>query len=519
MVKVAPMSQAKVERSITVNTDMSWHVHIAGKLVPIATNKVLRDFPCRISEVKCLQRIMECVERAHICPGNPQPEFVEIVNKQGGSSAGSKVAFVDSEVEVVDVDGCMYGRTVRRNDCELLCTPNSTHPKRCKMCSEYRSQLRVAKYRNQLKDSGARTAHDSHCNIRYLSGDESVERLQSVQKQKIAFRDKVRRLEKEKKARKLIESEGVRLSREDAADIQTIMEENSDKVDDAFAEESFQHILWEQQKKYNALKDKRQMRWHPLVIRFALSLRYASSTAYHTVSSSGLLSLPSERTLWDYTHWCSVKNGVHFAFIDRAKRVIAQEGFEQQDKQFALIMDEMKIKSGLVYRKHTGELVGFCDLGKVNQEFEELATAGECSNLNPTPKLAEHMLTFMIRSIFRPSLSFMIASYASLCLSGEKLYAPAWEVVEALEFSGLPVVSLTSDGASPNRRFYKLCNIQNKTYKTRNPFADRDLYFFCDPPHLLKTARNCLSNSGAHSHTRNLMVSDVNLLQRRSSAL
>ena len=227
---------------------------------------------------------------------------------------------MDSEVEVVDVDGCMYGRTVRRNDCELLCIPNSTHPKRCKMCSEYRSQLQVAKYRNQLKDSGGRTAQDSHCNIRYPSGDESVERLQSVQKQKIALREKVRRLEKEKKARKLIESEGVRLSREDAADIQTIMEEISDKVD-TFAEESFQHILWEQQKKYNALKDKRQMRWHPLVIRFALSLRYASSTAYRTVSSSGLLSFPSERTLWDYTHWCFVKNGVLFAVIDRAKRV------------------------------------------------------------------------------------------------------------------------------------------------------------------------------------------------------
>ena len=73
MLKVAPMSQGKVERSITVNTDMSRHVHIAGKLVPIATNKVLRDFPCRISEVKCLQCIMECVERAHICPGNPHP--------------------------------------------------------------------------------------------------------------------------------------------------------------------------------------------------------------------------------------------------------------------------------------------------------------------------------------------------------------------------------------------------------------------------------------------------------------
>ena len=73
MVKVAPMSQVKVERSITVNSDMSWHVHIAGKLVPIAAKKVLKDFSCRISEVKCLQRIMQCVEGAHICPGNPQP--------------------------------------------------------------------------------------------------------------------------------------------------------------------------------------------------------------------------------------------------------------------------------------------------------------------------------------------------------------------------------------------------------------------------------------------------------------
>ena len=179
----------------------------------------------------------------------------------------------------------------------------------------------------------------------------------------------------------------MRLSREDAADIQTIMKENPDKVDGAFAEGSFQHILWEQQRKYIALKDKRQMRWHPLINRFVLSLQYVSSTAYRTVSSGGLLSLPSERTLCAYTHWCSVKNGVHFAFIDRAKRVIGQEGFEKEDKQFALIMDRMKIKSGVVYRKHTGELVEFCDLSTVNQELEELAAADEC-NHNPTPKLA-----------------------------------------------------------------------------------------------------------------------------------
>ena len=104
---------------------------------------------------------------------------------------------------------------------------------------------------------------------------------------------------------------------------------------------------------------------------------------------------------------------------------MVQEGLSTEDKQFALIMNEMKMKQGLVYRKHTGELAGFCDLGTVNQELEELANE---SNHNPTPKLAEQMLTFMIRPIFRPSLSFKIASYASLCLSGEKLYAPVWEL-------------------------------------------------------------------------------------------
>ena len=63
-------------------------------------------------------------------------------------------------------------------------------------------------------------------------------------------------------------------------------------------------ILWNEQLKYNSLKDKRQMRWDPLLIRFALSIKYASSAAYQQATKLGFLALPSERTLRDYTHWC-----------------------------------------------------------------------------------------------------------------------------------------------------------------------------------------------------------------------
>ena len=81
----------------------------------------------------------------------------------------------------------------------------------------------------------------------------------------------------------------------------------------------------EEQKKYNALKDKCQMRWHPLVIRFALSLKYASTAAFQQVTKLGFLALPSERTLRDYTHWCTIKTGVQDPFIDQLKHALKKE--------------------------------------------------------------------------------------------------------------------------------------------------------------------------------------------------
>ena len=70
-----------------------------------------------------------------------------------------------------------------------------------------------------------------------------------------------------------------------------------------------------------------------------------------------------------------------------------------------------------------------------------------------------------------------------------EMFPLAWSVVEALELYDIPAVSLTSDGAKPNKRFFHLCQ-EEKTavpYKTDNPYRKKeDLFFFCDPPHLLK---------------------------------
>ena len=53
------------------------------------------------------------------------------------------------------------------------------------------------------------------------------------------------------------------------------------------------------------------------------------------------------------------------------------------------------------------------------------------------------------------------------------------------------------DGASVNRSFVKLHQHSTEMlYKVPNPYAEdkRPLYFISDPPHLIKTARNCWRN-------------------------
>ena len=48
---------------------------------------------------------------------------------------------------------------------------------------------------------------------------------------------------------------------------------------------------------------------------------------------------------------------------------------KRDKKQFCLLMDEMKIKSGLAFSKSSGKLIGFCDLGNVSAEIDNLSPA------------------------------------------------------------------------------------------------------------------------------------------------
>ena len=82
--------------------------------------------------------------------------------------------------------------------------------------------------------------------------------------------------------------------------------------------------------------------------------------------------------------------------------------------------------------------------------------------------------------------------------------------VQQLEMSGFKVIAMTSDGASPNRKFYRMHGLhgvsqQQPLYKVHNHYSQEDRWIY-DIPHLIKTIRNCWSKSFANSRTRELWV-------------
>lgn len=78
---------------------------------------------------------------------------------------------------------------------------------------------------------------------------------------------------------------------------------NPGKVAAAHSPDSFQCIFWEQQRQASSLKKARSMKWHPLMIRWCLYLGHLSGGAYETLCETGVIKLPSQRTLRDYTYY------------------------------------------------------------------------------------------------------------------------------------------------------------------------------------------------------------------------
>ena len=94
---------------------------------------------------------------------------------------------------------------------------------------------------------------------------------------------------------KEVETKGINVQNDLSNDFYAIMEE--DEIENPL----FIKLCWQERKKL-AQGNSLAIRYHPMIIRFCISLASRSPSAYDELRDTGLLTLPSRRTLRDYTN-------------------------------------------------------------------------------------------------------------------------------------------------------------------------------------------------------------------------
>ena len=491
-----------ITHCIIVNRDQTWNVSIHGCLLDATKCSVLSKVPSTIC-TDSLQSLVLLLDQCTVCPGHPDAQFVQMVEAKKGklmSKDGKSITARVDDFSTVYLNGDAYSKTVRASKCEIL-----VHGSKCPSCVSYRDSLRRIYHRWLKQKSPSRQSSKSRVNVRWLNTPEKSSRYSQLRTRLDAKNKEVKRLQD--KISYLTKQNGILLESNLESDFKDIMNEMTNKVHTECPEGSFKRIFWDQQLKAANIKDRKQIRWHPAIIKWCLHLKFISSGAYHALRESGMITLPSERTLRDYTHWMPAKVG----FMPEVDTQLVKEAniSEEKDRYVVLCWDEVKIKETLIFDKHTCELVGFTNVGDINNHLDRVQEQCESEqNSRVHTNVATHMLLFMVRGMFT-SLEFPYAHFATRGATADALYSLVWEVVQRLERCGLNVIAFSCDGASPNRKFYKMhaSSSDGVVHKTRNPFCeDRYIYFICDVPHLMKTTRNCWSNSFAHKNSRALWV-------------
>ena len=170
----------------------------------------------------------------------------------------------------------------------------------------------------------------------------------------------------------------------------------------------FMNPFWQQQKKL--LKSSATgIRYHPMIIRFCLSLAAKSPSCYEELRNSKVLVLPSQRRLRDYRNAIRPQRG----FQDEVIKMLQSETESYFDVQryVVLLFDEMKIMANLVLDKVTGELIGFTDLVDPDLNFGSLEKVDE---------VASHALAFLVRGVCT-ELKFRLAHFAATGVTAAQL--------------------------------------------------------------------------------------------------
>eukprot|EP00795_Rhopilema_esculentum_P004986 gene4986-21354_t len=428
-IKVALINHGQIDLNFSVDESLEFLVETNFNELPV-DHLLYKNYKHSI----CRQRIhwlLSEIQEWHICLGITDRIIKEHALRQGGQKKSEQLIFIKTKVSGKIVD------KVYSKHCNTLVKSSESCTECRKIALKIQRQLDFEK-QSVTKQISLKSP------LTRVAKRRLVVAVQILRQKEKKLEATIQQLERE------IRSKGIFLDNEVHADLTKII----DNVSSQFPENSFEKLFWKEQCKAFQSSDK-GLRWHPMMIRFALHLHMRSPSTYRALKQSLVLKLPSERTLRDYS------NIVH-----------PSVGFRKE------VLDDLK--------DQTEKLHG---IAKKSSGFD-----------GKVPSVASHALVFMICGI-ASSLKFSLGYFATRTATCGMLYPLMWQAVGFCEtYVGLKVIAVVCDKATSNQKLFKIHGQDKEiTHKTINVFSGaekRPLFFFSDPPHLLKTARNNLANSG-----------------------
>lgn len=205
---------------------------------------------------------------------------------------------------------------------------------------------------------------------------------------------------------------------------------------------------------------------------FCLNLYFKGPKAYRILSNTFIL--PSKRTLERMIQGLIISPGLNDIVFERLR--IKIENLRLLDKYCCISIDTMSLKASLFYIINRDMVIGFHDTG-YTKSFLPACNAAIIMVRGLTNKFKQPLGYFFLNST----------------IDADELRIITIECVKRLQSINLKVVAEVTDmGTDYVKAFKKLGVTQETPYYIVN---NQKIFYFFDPPHLIKAARNNLLNN------------------------
>lgn len=136
-----------------------------------------------------------------------------------------------------------------------------------------------------------------------------------------------------------------------------------------------------------------------------------SPAAYRQIASkqNKFLVLPHTNTLKKYINFTKPSSGFNPEIIQKLIEDFKIVTIEDYEKNVSLTFDEIKIKSWLVYKRGSGKVVGFTEMGSINEEIKEFVDrCNKSRKFNYDSQFANYVIVFMVRVFLTNSVPHLV---------------------------------------------------------------------------------------------------------------